>query len=56
MMFKKPSPDALRASLLDEHKRRLIAAELNYEHARANLEMQRRIIARLESEQVDAAN
>lgn len=46
-LFKKPSPEELRADLLAEHQRRLIQAQLNYEHAKAAMEMEQSIITRL---------
>lgn len=47
-LLKRPTPDSLRQRLLEEHQRQLLTAELAFEHAKANLRMQRAIVTRLE--------
>jgi len=54
-IFRQPDAESLRDRLLQNHRRQLIAAELAFEHAKANLEMQRAIILRL-SEYSDDPN
>lgn len=49
--FKPKTAEQMRASLLAEHQRRMLQAELAFEHAKSNLEMERAIVARLVNEQ-----
>jgi hypothetical protein len=48
--WKPKTPSELRAELLTEHQRRQTVAEMHYEQAKANLDMERAIVRRLSVE------